>query len=259
MASSKYATAWEKVRKRPSGDIFAQWRPYLHELEGIPADSPAEKGRFYWNNGMFSLLDAAAYYGAIRHLRPRRIIEIGSGYSTAIALMAADRSPALVEISCVEPYPSSFLRRQRKKLHALIERRIQDVDPQLFETLDAGDMLFIDSSHCSRLGSDLNILMFEIVPRLKPGVIVHFHDIFLPSEYPRSWLEDVGIMWNEQYLLLAFLMFNDTFELFWSSSMAATEIRDDLAASLRPLLPQGGFVDALNSYSGGSVWLRKLR
>lgn len=256
----KYAAAWETVRKTPAEEILAELVQFMGELTGVPAQLPDKDGQFYWLNQMFSPIDAVIYYGLIRSLQPRRIIEVGSGYSTAIALMAAGRTSPQIEISCIEPYPSPFLLQQKRKLKMLIQRKVQDVDPLLFETLDPGDILFIDSSHCSRLGSDLNFLMFEAIPRLKVGVYLHFHDIFLPNEYPRVWLEDVGIMWNEQYLLLAFLMFNENFELLWSSSIAATTIEKQLTSALHQVLPEGNdFLDKLGPYSGGSVWLRKIK
>jgi predicted O-methyltransferase YrrM len=255
---AKYETAWRTVPLRPVAELLAEIAIFAKELTGIPLEPPEQEGRFYWNNPMFSPLDTAAYYGVIRSLQPRRILEVGSGYSTAVALMASERCGRRIEISCIEPYPSPFLRQQRRSLHALIERKIQDVDPLLFETLEPGDVLFIDSSHCSHLGSDLNVLMFDCIPRLKPGVHVHFHDIFLPCEYPRAWLEDIGIMWNEQYLLLAFLMSNKSFEVLWSSSNAGSQKRDEIAEIFAPLLsPDAAFLKNLGPYSGGSLWLRK--
>ncbi|WP_088345494.1 MULTISPECIES: class I SAM-dependent methyltransferase [Rhodomicrobium] len=256
--ADKYAAAWKTVPTRPIDEMLGRIAGFSRELSGIPLERPGQEGRFYWNNPMFSALDAAAYYGIVRGLEPQRILEVGSGYSTAVALMAAERCARRIEISCIEPFPSPFLRSQRPRLHTLIERKIQHVDPLLFETLEPGDVLFIDSSHCSHLGSDLNLLMFECLPRLKPGIYVHFHDIFLPSEYPRIWLEDIGIMWNEQYLLLAFLMSNKNFEVVWSSSNAALQRPEALREMFAPLLPEdAAFLRNIDAYSGGSLWLRK--
>lgn len=255
--ASKYDEAWQIVPSRPVEEMLGTIARFAKELTGIPLECPSED-RFYWNNPMFSPLDAAAYYGVVRSLEPRCILEVGSGYSTAIALMAAERCGRPVEVSCIEPYPSRFLRKHRRQLHTLIERKVQDCDPLLFETLEPGDVLFIDSSHCSHLGSDLNVLMFECMPRLKPGVHVHFHDIFLPSEYPRVWLEDIGIMWNEQYLLLAFLMCNKDFEVLWSSSNAGLQKRGALVGIFDQLLPADAeFIQNMGAYSGGSLWMRK--
>jgi predicted O-methyltransferase YrrM len=256
--ASKYNEAWQTVRSRPVEEMLGQIARFAKELTDIPLECPKQEGRFYWNNPMFSPLDAAADYGVVRSFEPRRILEVGSGYSTAIALMAAARCGRRIEISCIEPYPSRFLRKHRRGLHTLIERKVQDIDPLLFETLEPGDVLFIDSSHCSHLGSDLNVLMFECMPRLKPGVNVHFHDIFLPFEYPRAWLEDIGIMWNEQYLLLAFLMSNKHFEVLWSSSNAGMQKREGLVEIFAQLLPADAeFLQNIGAYSGGSLWIRK--
>jgi hypothetical protein len=256
----KYAQAWKTANIAPSNAALKKVEHYSKELKHVPLRQAAAQGQFYWSNPMFSPLDAVAYYSLIREVKPCRILEVGSGYSTAVAIMAAQQSPHPPEISCIEPYPSDFLLNNERKLSSLIKRKVQDVDPALFESLEPGDILFIDSSHCSHLNSDLNFLLFEAIPRVKAGVYIHFHDIFLPSEYPRQWLEEIGIMWNEQYLILAFLMFNQSFKMIWSSSVTGAEKSKELYEIFQPLVPDHtAFLQNLGPYSGGSLWLHKSK
>ncbi len=258
--SKKYETAWKLVKTKPLDLILTEISRFASELSDVPASIPDEEGKFYWDNPMFSPLDAVAYYGVIRSSEPQRIIEVGSGYSTSVALRALDRASPRPKLTCIEPYPSSFLLKNEHRLGALIQRKIQNVEPNIFEILEKNDILFIDSSHCSRLSSDLNFLIFEAIPRLKPGVLIHFHDIFLPSEYPRSWIEDIGIMWNEQYMILALLMLSDSFEVLWSSSVAGASEPLAIDQMLATAVPKGtNFLDNLGPYSGGSIWIRKTR
>lgn len=171
-------------------------------LKDLPRSS--DKG-FYWNNPMFPPLDAIVYYGIIRELKPKRIIEIGCGFSTEIALLASSDLRE-IEIECIEPYPSERFKELIPKVARFIPSMIQQIPAGHFEALEAGDILFIDTAHVTKRGSDVNHIIFSIIPHLKPGVIVHIHDVFLPYDYPESWLNEIGIMWNEQYVLLAMLM-----------------------------------------------------
>lgn len=256
--AQKFAVAWDTVNFESMDTFLSNIENHVDELADIPTLCADKAGKFYWDNPMFSPLDAVAYYSLIRSVTPRLIVEVGSGYSTAIAMKALGEASSRT-LTCVEPYPSPFLLKQQSKLNGLIKKKIQDVDFEIFEKLKEGDVLFIDSSHCSRLGSDLNFLMFEVLPRLKRGVLIHFHDIFLPSEYPRAWLEDIGIMWNEQYMVLAMLMLNSSFEVLWSSSLAGSTKRQEIERLFEGVLPAGTeFINNLGPYSGGSLWLRKV-
>jgi len=115
--------------------------------------------------------------------------------------------------------------------------------------LQSGDILFIDSSHVAKVGSDVNYLFFEVIPRLKPGVMVHFHDVFLPDEYPKVWVIDEGRNWNEQYLLRAFLQFNTSWEVMWSAHFMGTRHRAAVQMTFPRYPALGG---------GGSFWIRRL-
>jgi hypothetical protein len=208
---------------------------------------PSDK-HFSHDNATFSWLDAPVLFAMLNQRRPRRMIEVGSGRSS---MLAAETNLAfldgLLDLTCIEPYPKAFLR-DLKGVSRLIERRVQDVALETFDALDAGDVLFIDSSHVSKTGSDLNHLVFEVLPRIKPGVLVHFHDIFLPKEYPRDWVLKIGLSWNEQYLVRALLMGSDVFEILFGCTYAEVMF----PALLEQIIGNPG-------YGGGSLWLRKTR
>ena len=176
-------------------------------------------------NDYFSGLDAVVYYSLIRHLKPRRIIEIGGGYSTRIAgkALAANQSGRL---TCIEPYPDERLNGAR--VH-LITKRVEEMDLTFFSTLDANDILFIDSSHTVKFGSDVCYEFLEILPVLKRGVWVHVHDIFFPHDYPAEWLLKRRLALNEQYLLEAFLSFNHDFRIALANYWLHLECRNEVA------------------------------
>jgi SAM-dependent methyltransferase len=188
--------------------------------------------------------DLALWYATIRHARPRQIVEVGGGASTRIALEAIARNGE-GEIVCVEPYPSAYLTGLTGPLRIHPER-VQNLGPEFFAGLGANDVLFIDSTHVAVVGSDVNHLILQILPTLRPGVLVHFHDIALPNETPRSWLVDDALFWNEQHLLQAFLAFNRDFAVRVSSAYleAADRARYERAVGSRP--------------GGGSIWIQRV-
>ncbi len=171
---------------------------------------------FYKNPGL-SPADAAVLHAMIRHHKPAKMVEIGGGFSTEIAaracVMNADEGHPC-ELVAIEPYPGSRLRGGFPGLSCLIDKRLEDVP--LDEILGC-DLLFIDSSHVVKIGGDVNRAILQIVPRLKPGAIVHWHDIILPNEYWKDWVRGDRLFWSEQYLLQAFLMYNKVFEIIWAS------------------------------------------
>ena len=202
--------------------------------------------QFYVQNPQFSRLDARLLFVLLRAWKPARVIEVGSGYST---LLMADVNRRFLggstQIVAVEPYPRSFLAGLNGQIE-LIEKRVQDVAVETFLQLEAGDVLFIDSSHVMKTGSDVNHLYFEILPRLKPGVRVHVHDIFLPAEYPVEWVLDDNRSWNEQYLLRALLMFSARFRVLFGSKYAYLKHRQRLSAALN--------VSQDRCIGGASLW-----
>jgi len=164
---------------------------------------------FDFKNDFFNGFDAAVYYCLIRHLQPQRIIEIGGGYSTRIADTALARNQKGT-LTCIEPYPEDRLLEAQLNIE-IVDKRVEEIDLSFFSCLEANDILFIDSSHTVKFGSDVCYEFLEILPSLNPGVWIHVHDIFFPHDYPADWLLNRRLALNEQYLLEAFLAFNKTF------------------------------------------------
>lgn len=236
--------------------LAAQFRP---EYEALPAARPPEAPpwTYYTHNDYYDDLDGYILYAMIRHFRPQRIIEIGSGNTTYLSAQAAERNRAdgsghVCEITAIEPDPNHVLRSGFPGLTKLIPKNVQDVPVSFFEELDENDILFIDSSHVVRTGSDALYEYLEILPRLRKGVLVHVHDIFLPREYPREWVLDVNRYWTEQYLLQAFLAFNDTFEVLLPTAHIQTHAPEVLAECF-PGFPRN------DDWLFGNFWMRKER
>jgi hypothetical protein len=151
---------------------------------------------------MYGGMDAVALYGMIRHLKPARVVELGSGVSTDIIRQALGRAHDVYD-----PYSNDRTDLEVKPLSAV------DIPLEAFEELEAGDVLFVDTSHTVKTGSDVNHIVLDVLPVLASGVVVHVHDIFLPYEYPRRWVREKGLYWSEQYLLQAFLIGNHDWEV----------------------------------------------
>ena len=176
---------------------------YRHELPQLSNTD--------FENDYFRGLDAAVYYSLIRHLRPRRVIEIGSGYSTRFATKALARNADGAKLTCIEPNPER-LNGQALNIE-LFQKRVEEIDVDFFSQLEANDILFIDSSHTVKFGSDVCYEFLDVLPILRPGVWVHVHDIFFPNDYPAEWTLERRLALNEQYLLEAFLSFNREFQV----------------------------------------------
>jgi hypothetical protein len=229
--------------------LLRQLAPYTADI-AYPVEPTLDPSVYHYNNDQFPCLDAEFLYAALCHFKPKRMIEVGSGFSS---LITADVNRRILgnqlEFTCIEPYPRRFLIDGVGGITRLLCKKVQDVDLALYDSLEAGDILFIDSSHVSKVGSDVNHLFFEVLPRLKPGVMVHVHDISLPDEYPRVWVYQ-GRNWNEQYLLRAFLQHNSEWEIVWMASFMATRYAEEVQ-QVFPRFPRLG--------AGGSFWLRKVR
>lgn len=206
--------------------------------------------RYYAENLSFPFSDAFILYGFIRRHRPRRFIEIGSGFSSAACLDSLD-ALGLTATQCwfVEPYPQLLhtLLRDDDSRHTVLPMGVQDVDLELFDTLEAGDILFIDSTHVSKINSDVNREIFDILPRLKPGVLIHIHDIYWPFDYPKPWIAE-GRAWNEAYLVRAFLQFNNAFRILYFNSYIHRKLNKSVFKALG--------VD-IGKNIGGSLWLER--
>jgi Methyltransferase domain len=197
---------------------------YRSEWE-FPEEASDHSGGYHYNNGFFETVDAEVAYSLVREYKPSKIIEIGSGFSTRV-LSAALQSNQLEglggELITIDPIPERLPVNGFSNRVTLIPKRVQDVGLDLFQCLGKNDILFIDSSHVVATGSDVVREYLEILPSLRSGVLVHVHDIFLPSDYPRNMVLKNLCFWSEQYLLQAFLTFNSSFEVLWSSSAMQT-------------------------------------
>ena len=233
-------------------DVCATFR---NEYSRFPAHKGKNPSEFHFDNGAFTRVDAEVLHTMVRHYKPRRFIEIGGGYSTLIAAAAgeANRSEdgSNGELVVIEPFPNDLFRNPIAGLTRLVPQPVQRVGLDLFEALEENDILFIDSSHVLKVGGDVQYEYLEILPRLKRGVVVHVHDIFLPGEYPNEWVREEHVFWNEQYLLQAFLSFNDSFEVLWAGSFMHRKHPEKLAECFPGYHPA--------SCHPGSFWMRKTR
>ncbi len=223
---------------------------FTNELIEIPMRGNTG-GKFYHENGSFGGGDAELYYSIIRKNKPKRILEVGSGYSTLLALKAIEKNKAkqyyTCELTCIEPYEMPYLEAQPV---TLIRKKVEELSIDIFSKLETDDILFIDSSHIIRPGGDVTYLLLEVLPTLNPGVWIHFHDIFIPEEYPQAWLENEFRMWNEQYLLFAFLIGNDNFEIICSLNYLRLEYKSKVTEALPAV--------AKNPEARpGSFWIRR--
>jgi predicted O-methyltransferase YrrM len=216
----------------------------LYKSEEINQSSP----RYYVYNGMFGEIDGDILFCMIRHYKPKRIIEIGSGWSTYLSAYTIKQNQREFGVSCeltaIEPFPNKILKNGFLGLSVLIEKKVQDVDLKIFEALEENDILFIDSSHVVKINSDVCYEYLEILPRLKKGVLVHIHDVFLPKDYPRNWVVNLKIFWNEAYLFQAFLIFNRAFKVIWAGNYMKLKYPEKFRKMFR-------------SQASQSFWIRK--
>lgn len=222
-----------------------------HQSELSFADAPTGDPRDYHAaNDMFSRLDAWMLQGVLRHFRPRRMIEVGCGWSSLVtARINREHLDGSLDLTCIEPYPPEFLAGGVEGISRLVASRVEEVPTEMFCELRAGDVLFIDSSHTVKTGGDVVFLFQEVIPRLAPGVVVHVHDMFLPFDYPQDWVFS-GRAWNEQYLVRAFLAFNSAFAVLLSVGWLS-HFRPDVLASVVP-----GYPDRYRD-GGGSLWIAR--
>lgn len=207
-----------------------------------------ERYGFFLDNNAYPGTDPAILYSMVRYYRPNLVVEIGSGYSSRL-MAAALTENEKGKMICIDPYPDSHLCTKLSEFgFSVIQEKVERLQPKFFDALEAGDMLFIDSTHAVRIGGDVNFLFLEVLPRLRPGVLVHIHDIFLPEEYPREWVIEKHIFWGEQYILHAFLLFNRDFEVLLATNFLAQKYPDLLRRCFPGLLWWGG----------SSFWIRRM-
>jgi len=227
----------------------------LEELVPYYADMPFQPQkidglRYYFENAAYSYSDAVLLHCMIRFLKPARIIEIGSGFSSCVILDTNELFfDGAIETAFIEPYPEllmSLIKEKDRSAIRTIRHRLQDVDLNQFAALAANDILFIDSTHVSKVDSDVNRVFFEILPQLATDVYVHFHDIFYPFEYPKEWVFE-GRAWNEAYMLRTFLQYNSAFCVVLMNSFMQ-RYHEPFFRERMPLCLQN---------PGGSLWMRK--
>ena len=193
--------------------LFGQLSPFI--LDFHPPEKASATSLYYHPNDQFSLQDAGMLQAQMRLQKPRRIVEVGSGYSSAVMLDTVRNNGLSTNLTFVEPFPERLKRlvsQSTLRNCTVVECTLQAAPIELFTSLESGDFLFIDSSHVLKAGSDLEFLYFSILPRLSPGVIIQIHDIFWSWEYPASWLRE-GRGWNELYAVRAMLQYSSRFEV----------------------------------------------
>ena len=214
--------------------------PFPRENDGV--------NRFYFDNPFFGCHDASVYFSMLLEFKPRRVVEVGSGFSSRLLLDTNARFfDNELDVSLIDPSLPSLTDLDPPAGTAMLGCRLQEAPLGLFERLEANDILFIDSSHVSKTGSDVNYYLFEILPRLKPGVLIHIHDIFWPFEYPAEWVLGEKRNWNEAYAVRAFLQYNAAFEIVYWNNFAFHFLGAELRKSM-PLCMEN---------EGGSLWIRK--
>jgi predicted O-methyltransferase YrrM len=244
------------VRLNEDAQVMLLSRFAGHHGEMPFPERPSNRSRYHLDNQWFGYGDGVTLYSMMREFTPARIVEVGSGYSSAAMLDVDERFFGAIDLTFIDPYPQRLLGllgqadRDRCIVH---QQAVQDVPIEVFTQLGAGDFLFIDSSHLAKTDSDVLHLLSRVLPVLQPGVIVHIHDILWPFEYPASWLEQ-GRAWNEAYFVRAFLQFNDTFDILYFNSYMERK-HADLVRAAMPLAMSVPSME--NTIGNSSLWLRK--
>jgi len=227
---------------------------FNEELKILPVIKKRQKTelQFYYNNNSFESGDAEYYYNIIRFFKPNKLIEIGSGFSTLMAEEALIKNKEednkyAPEHICIEPYEQGWLEKTKAKI---LRKKVENIEISFFKSLGKNDILFIDSSHIIRPQGDVLFEILEILPVLSSGVIVHIHDIFSPKDYPDDWILKEHRLWNEQYLLEAFLSHNKDFEIIGSLNYLMHNYPKQLK-SVSPIL------NKQKNREPGSFWIRK--
>ena len=236
------------LRAEPQLALVESFVPFYKDMEFTAEKRPGV--RYHYQNPAYSYSDAIMLHCMMRSVRPARVIEIGSGFSSCMMLDTNELYfDDKIDLSFIEPYPElllSLLEDTDLNRVRILQTPLQEVSLDEFRQLGANDILFIDSTHVSKAGSDVNRIFFDILPALAKGVYVHFHDIFFPFEYPPEWLRE-GRAWNEAYLLRTFLQYNSGFEVVLMNTYMHRHHRRFFEQNM-PL--------TLNN-TGGSIWLRK--
>jgi predicted O-methyltransferase YrrM len=227
----------------------------FNDYSRLPAEPTNSPQQYYLTNGLFASVDGEILYCMVKHFFPKKIFEIGSGNTTYLIAQALNELKKerrhKATLTTFDPFPNVYVKKGFAGLTNLEQTRVQDVGLERFAELKANDILFIDSSHVVAVGSDVQYLLMEVLSHLNTGVIVHFHDIFLPEEYPKQWLLKDFRFWNEQYMLQAFLQHNNAFNVLWAGNYMKLRHSDLLKR----------FIPSFNEETiiPGSFWIRKVR
>ncbi|MBV8801226.1 MAG: class I SAM-dependent methyltransferase [Alphaproteobacteria bacterium] len=228
------------------------WNRNADTIAGTPFPIDAAPGfRYYSDNNIYPIGDATILRAMLADKRPVRMIEIGSGFSSACALDTADEFSLPTEFLFIEPYAKrlrSVLRPQDAERVSIVEKPVQEVSLDVFASLNGGDILLIDSTHVLKTGSDVHYELFKVLPVLKPGVYVHFHDIHYPFEYPSEWVFGKNLSWNEIYAVRAFLMHNNDYEIEFFNHYFTAAFTSVIGRTFPKFLANGG----------GSLWIKKV-
>jgi predicted O-methyltransferase YrrM len=233
------------------GWVERELAPYLEEFRP-EADPGAPPGRFRLDNFTYDRVDAELLYAILRWAKPARYVELGSGYSTLVAADALARNAEEgrdFELECYDPYPSPHVQARADLAARVRSLSAQELPDEVVSSLEVNDVLLVDTSHTVKLGGDVNRIVLDLLPLVRPGVVVHFHDIFLPGEYSRDHLRG-GHYWNEQYLLQAFLSGNDGWEILVGGQALARSTPERLARVIPSFRP---------GVSPGAFWIRRRR
>jgi len=206
-----------------------------------------EYAKIHTGCGYTSHGDGAILYGMVRELKPKRVLEVGSGsgWSTSVTCTALEKNKTQDDspgkIIAIEPYPKPSFKElvNRHDDVTLIQSKVEAAEPQLFEKMESGDILFIDSSHVVRIGNDVHYLYLSVLPKVPVGTIIHIHDIKFPYDYPKEWVLKNRRFWTEQYLLHMFLAFNDSFEILFAGNYMYDKYPELMVDSLVGLSPGG--------------------
>lgn len=232
-------------------ELLAEFH-FQDELVNVPfaatATGPLE---FFHANPSYGPADAEMLYNMVRHFKPAKVVEIGSGYSTRMlkkALDANKKEGVSSKHVCIEPYEMPWL--ESLGVDEVIRSKVEDVGLDVFQKLEANDILFIDSSHVLRMGGDVFAEYLHILPSLRKGVVIHIHDIFLPYDYPKDWIVAKRRFWTEQYLLQAFLAFNTSFRILAAVNYLALHHSGELAKACP--------VYSKHRHGHGSFWMQRI-
>jgi predicted O-methyltransferase YrrM len=248
-------TQEQALKKRYSRCVDWNLETQLYLVEKLSKyDTEIKQLSFDFFNDFYRELDAAIYYALLRENKPTKVIEIGCGYSTqisALALYKNQQEGKTGKIICIEPYPESQLTEANLEVE-LITERVENIDLKVFAQLAAGDILFIDSTHTVKFSSDVCREILEILPTISSGVLIHFHDIFFPYDYPPKWLIEERRAWNEQYMLEAFMAYNHSFEILLANHLLSVDYPQEVAKIWQDVSNWQG-----QYHRCGSFWIRK--